>query len=521
MKRIDCIFVFHFHLPYVYHIKNDYFEENWYYQNLANSYIPFLIMMEELAKTSMAPSVVVSISPVLYNMMENETISERFKTYLDKIFMLIEEERKNNSSNSKICSILDLYEDKYLKVAQYFERYSGDIITPFKLLKSQGLIEIITTPLTYPILPLLTLKESMDGQITGAIKDFQRCFLADANGLFLPECGWVDDIEPFLLKNSLKYIFLDERAVDFIPSSYSYSLQSGVRVFFRNYSSFDFLFGQNGIASNPNYREFYRDIGYERDKDYIKKYIGCEFNVPIGIKYHRITGLSVDLSNKEIYDIDLALETVDKDADRFLDFILNVFDKYENSPLFVSIFNAEIFGDRWFEGIEFLKNFFVKIRQKRYPLNFILPSYYINITSPKGTIKPAVSSWSDNGFFDKWLNERNDFIYPLIHEISKKFIIVASRYKNIKTNYDTQRILKQLIREIVMMQSSDWAVMISTNIHKEYAVARLLKHYKNSLKLIDWLLNGYYNGSEIDLMEKELPVFPEIDWRDFLSVTKI
>lgn len=521
MKRIDCLFVFHFHLPYIYHYNAKYFEESWYYQNLANSYIPFLMMMEELSNASLAPSIVVSISPSLYNMMENEVMSERFISYLDNIFSLIEEERKINSLNPKIQAILDVYENKYLKVAQYFEKYSGDIITPFKFLKSQGLIEIITTPLTYSIIPLLTLKESINMQITGAVKDFKRCFLVDVNGLFLPECGWIDDVEPFLLRNSIKYIFLDERSVEEVNPYNSYILPSGVRVFFRNYLSFDFLFGQNGIVSNPYYREFYRDIGYERDKDYLKKYTGCDFNVPTGIKYHRITDVSLDLKDKDIYDWEAAMNCVNNDSERFLDFIVNTCVKNENNSLFVSIFNAEIFGDKWFEGIDFLKNFFIKIRQKRYPLNFVLPSNYINLNSPKSVVNPTISSWSDNGFFDKWLNEKSDFIYPLIHEISKKFIIVASKYKNIRPTHEAQRILKQLVREILLTQSSDWAVMISNNVHREYAINRILKHYQNSLRLIDYLLKGYNNSEEIDLMEKELPLFPDIDWKDFLSVSKI
>ena len=46
-----------------------------------------------------------------------------------------------------------------------------------------------------------------------------------------------------------------------------------------------------GYPGDYNYREFYRDIGYDADYDYIKPYIAHDgVRVNTGIKYHRITG---------------------------------------------------------------------------------------------------------------------------------------------------------------------------------------------------------------------------------------
>lgn len=519
MKRIDCLFLFHFHLPYVYHIDGKYVEENWYYQNLAESYIPFLMMMEELTSSGFSPHISVSISPVLYYMMENEIMVERFKKYIERILSLIDEEKAINSDES-VQNILKLYEEKYIKTIEYFNRYSGDIITPFKLLKNQGVIEIITSPLTYPILPLITLKESVNTQISGALKDFEDKFLTKSHGFFISECAWSPIIESFLKKNSVDYIFLDERSCE-VDHSYMYCLESGIRVFLRDYRSFDFIFGDNGVVKNPYYREFYRDIGYERDLSYLKRYTGCDFPVNTGIKYFRITDINLPLQRKELYDPQKAYDTVCIDADRFAQYIMNIFSGSDNTPLFVAIFNTEIFGHRWFEGIDFWKHFFVNVRHKRYPFNFLHPSKYIDVTTPKSKIVPAISTWSDNGFFDKWLNEKNDFIYPYQHEISKKFISVASRFRNTKVSQEVERVLKHIAREIIMMQSSDWAIMICNNTHKEYALARISKHYSNAYKLIEWLVRGYYNKSELESMEKELPIFPDIEWRNFLSVSKI
>ncbi|MGC8866583.1 MAG: 1,4-alpha-glucan branching protein domain-containing protein [Elusimicrobiales bacterium] len=519
MKRTDIVFLFHFHLPYVYHPEAGYFEENWYYQNLAESYIPFLMMMEDLANNTMVPSVTISLSPTLCYMMENEKMADRFVSYINSRISLIESER-SIINDEKIHRILDIYEKRYVDVLDYFERYSRDILTPFKLLKSRGIIEIITTPLTYPILPLLTISQALNFQITEACRDFSERFLERNLGMFLPECGWSFEIEKFLLKNNIEYIFLDERALEDDPPNSLYQLESGIRIFTPDHKIFDFLFGKNGVTRNPNYREFYRDIGYERDLSYLSKYTGCSFHAPTGLKYSKITGVDLPIEKKQIYDAEIASRTLKDDVERFVNFLLSYCDG-SSSKLLTFISSAEIFGHRWFEGIDFLKNFFIYVRKNRLPLNFVLPSSYIKMVLSPKVIKPSISSWSDNGFFDKWLNERNDFIYPYIHEISKKFISVASRYRNLSFSPEIDRILRQAVREISLMQSSDWAIMISTSTHREYALKRINEHYMNVMKIIKWLLSGGLDREELSRMEKRLPIFPFIGWKNFLSLSQM
>ena len=62
-----------------------------------------------------------------------------------------------------------------------------------------------------------------------------------------------------------------------------------------------------GYPGDYNYRDFYRDIGYEADYEYIKPYIAANgARVFTGIKYHRITGPSND---KDYYDPQWARHT--------------------------------------------------------------------------------------------------------------------------------------------------------------------------------------------------------------------
>jgi predicted glycosyl hydrolase (DUF1957 family) len=71
-----------------------------------------------------------------------------------------------------------------------------------------------------------------------------------------------------------------------------------------------------GYPGDARYRDFYRDIGFDLDYDYIKPYLpDPDHRGFTGIKYHRITGRS---GEKQVYDRDSALRVVAEHADHFL-----------------------------------------------------------------------------------------------------------------------------------------------------------------------------------------------------------
>ena len=74
----------------------------------------------------------------------------------------------------------------------------------------------------------------------------------------------------------------------------------------------------DGYPGDYNYREFYRDIGYEADYDYIKPYIAHNgVRVHTGIKYYRITGKT---EQKDYYDIQWAKDSAERQAGHFYEF---------------------------------------------------------------------------------------------------------------------------------------------------------------------------------------------------------
>ena len=77
----------------------------------------------------------------------------------------------------------------------------------------------------------------------------------------------------------------------------------------------------DGYPGDFNYREFYRDIGYETDYEYIKPYIASNgVRVHTGIKYHRITGKTEEKDYYKLYtdnnNAQLTLTCLDKSYEK-------------------------------------------------------------------------------------------------------------------------------------------------------------------------------------------------------------
>ena len=112
---------------------------------------------------------------------------------------------------------------------------------------------------------------------------------------------------------------------------------------------------EHGYPGDPEYREFYRDVGWDLDHDYVRPYIqptGQRKN--LGIKYYRITGAG----EKQIYQRDHALAAASEHARHFLEERVAQVRKLEGildrPPMIVAPYDAELFGHWWYEGPEFL-----------------------------------------------------------------------------------------------------------------------------------------------------------------------
>jgi len=284
-----------------------------------------------------------------------------------------------------------------------------------------------------------------------------------------------------------------------------------------------------GYPGDPAYREFYRDIGFERPLEHLWPGLKSPIRKFTGIKYHRVTGRD---GEKEHYDPGEAARLAEAHASHFLGARrqqLNELRTLDFDPIIVAPFDAELFGHWWFEGPQFLEALIRKAAHVEQDLRLTSREEYgrgdFQLTTPtqflgrhptQQTVSPAASTWGENGHLGVWLDKTNSWIYPHLYSAAKRITKLARAHRGIAEGV-TDRVLKQLARELLLAQSSDWAFLIRTGTAKHYATKRVTDHLLRFNRLHEDFVSGNIDEGFLANCEWRDNIFPEIDWRRYCS----
>ncbi len=84
------------------------------------------------------------------------------------------------------------------------------------------------------------------------------------------------------------------------------------------------------------------------------------------------------------------------------------------------------------------------------------------------------------------------------------------------TTHMADRVLKQLARELLLAQSSDWAFLIKTGTAKHYATKRVTDHLLRFNRLHDEFKAGNVDEGFLSNCEWRDNLFPDLDWRYYV-----
>lgn len=518
--------VLHAHLPYVRHPEYENFlEEDWLYEAITETYIPLLQVMERLRGEGVSFRFSMTISPTLCSMLMDSLLQDRYVRYLEKLIEFCEREIDRTRLEPSIHSLAWFYHRRLNECRSFFvDRWKRNLIPAFREFQDQGFIEIITCSATHAFLPLMTdYPEAIRAQILIARDHYRECFGRDPKGIWLPECAYDPLIEPFLVEANLRWFVLDSHGVLFAEPRPPYGIYSpiisprGVAAFGRDVESSQQVWSAEvGYPGDPDYREFYRDVGQELDYDYIRPYIQENGKrKSLGIKYHRITGRG---PYKEVYQPGKAHA---KAALHARDFWENrkkqmsyLFQTTKQAPMVLSPYDAELFGHWWYEGPEFLEALFRQASCDSASFRMIVPSEYLKENSTQPLATPARSSWGSKGYAEVWLEDSNAWIYPHLHQATQRMIELANQaQKTVPKQID--RALKQAVRELVLAQSSDWAFIMKTGTTVEYARKRTKDHLLRFHRLDEQIQNNKIDEDFLKNCEWRNPIFSKLDWRYF------
>ncbi len=521
----------HAHLPYVRHPEHERFlEEDWFFEAVTETYIPLIEMLEDLRDDGVSFRLNMSITPPLAGMLADPLLQQRYVRHIERLIELSAKEIERTRWMPEFHSLAIRYHDLFKRAREVFvEHYGCNLLTAFRQFQDEGFLEVLTCGATHGFLPLMLGSRNLwRGQVRTAAKDYERHFGRPPRGIWLPECGFHPGLEEVLGDEGIHHYILDAHGVLHATPRPKFGIYApimsrrGVAAFGRDLESSKQVWSaKEGYPGDYTYREFYRDVGWDLEYEYVRPYLhddGKRTN--LGIKYYRITG---DTDQKEPYDFDRAREKAAEHAGNFM-FNREKQSEYlhglmERPPIIVAPYDAELFGHWWYEGPAFLEMLLRKIASDQKTIRTTTLSEYRQAFPVLQVATPSMSSWGYKGYAEFWLEGSNDWIYRHLHKAGERMIEMANHAKEGRLGDSALgwRALRQAAREFLLAQSSDWAFIMKTGTMVPYAVARTQEHIMNFTKLYEDIGSGTVDEPWLASIEAKNNVFPQVDpltWAD-------
>ena len=519
--------VLHAHLPFVRHPEHERFlEENWLFEAIIETYLPLIEVMQGWLNDRMDTRFTLCLSPTLCSMLMDPLLQERFLRHLEALIEMSEREVYRTHWDRDFHPVAQMYHRRFLSLRDTYHAHDRNLVGAFRKFQEAGKLEIITCAATHALLPLLTEHQpSLRAQILVARDHYRSCFGRDPRGIWLPECAYAESIDLVLREAGIRWFMVDTHGVLHARPRPRFSVfapiftPNGLAVFGRDLDSARQVWSKHeGYPGDPSYRDFYRDIGFDLDYDYVRSLMPGEGTRSFtGIKYHAITGSG----EKRIYNREAALHRAAEHAQHFLDArirqVQHVAGIMDRQPMILSPYDAELFGHWWYEGPEFLNYFVRKAHFDQHVFMLTTPYEYLQRHPTQQVAAPAASSWGEEGYWKVWLNETNEWIYPHLRVAQERMTELADRFP--KADGLELRALKQAGRELLLAQASDWPFILRTNTSPTYARKRVKDHLLRFIALHEQLTTTKVDESWLSRIEWMDNLFPDLDYRYWSTVS--
>jgi 1,4-alpha-glucan branching enzyme len=522
--------VLHAHLPYVRHPEYDRFlEERWFFEAVVETYIPLIKFFDTLRAEGVPFKLTLSISPTLANMMEDPLLRQRCVRHLDLSLQLAERECERTRHWPDVHFLSGMYRRLFEEARQTFvDRCGTRLVGAFKELQAAGHLELITCAGTHGFLPLLRSEPaSVRAQVVTAVQEHERIFGHRPRGMWVPECAYYPGLDEVLAEAGVRYFLVDSHGIDNAEPRPLFGVAapiycpSGVAAFGRHPTTSKLVWSSIiGYPADYNYREYYRDIGFELDQDYLAPFQYAQgIRTHTGIKYHRVTGPG---EHKALYNPDWARETAERHAK---DFVARCRDQARRArggmpfpSVIVSPYDAELFGHWWFEGPQWIYYMLRELaEQGGGDLVTGTPGDYLEEFPIQQKATPAASSWGRKGYNDHWINTKTEWMWRPLHETAQRLRQVVQRHLACSSGSLPDRALRQAGRELMLAQASDWPFIITNGTTEEYARRRFADHVNRCHYLLEAVERQQIDPQRLEALEHMDALFPQLDYRLFAS----
>jgi len=192
-----------------------------------------------------------------------------------------------------------------------------------------------------------------------------------------------------------------------------------------------------------------------------------------GLKYHRVTSLSS--SCKAAYDPAEASAQAERHAASFMTLLAER--STAGWPVVVA-YDAELFGHWWLEGPIFIEQLLRRLDGSQ-ELRAVTLSASVAALPTLPISRPAISSWGSGGYHHGWLGPRNAWVWRHIHHAHHEVVRMVRRTAS--RDGACARARDEAVRELLLLEASDWPFLIGTGSAPHYAARRVQRHHHRAL----------------------------------------
>lgn len=528
-------FTLHAHLPYVVNHGTWPHGMEWLHEAAAETYLPLLRVLKNLEHDKIRFNCNLNLSPILLEQLAHPVFIAEFPRYLTRKVVAAREDEAYfiQSGENHLAETARFWHRFFAQTLEDFNSFGGNIIKGFRHFNDIGLIDIITCGATHGYMPLLGTDESVRAQIRIAVDTHIRHIGKHPKGIWTPECGYRPagfwdypvanadgspaapgfdriGVEQALSESDIDFFFVDTHLVEEsqrIPSPYELlncSFPRDARTEQMTHKPHRSLYqpyyveGPYGSAEakchpttvfprdpRTGVQVWSGDAGYPGDGIYLDFH---KKRWPGGHRYWRVTGARTDMGDKQLYYPQLAAERTKAHAAHFVHLVHEALHSGMNDtipPILSAPFDAELFGHWWFEGAQWLEAVARNLHDYNSGIELISCAEYLERYPRAGFIAMHEGSWGAGGVNDVWMNPDTSWTYTHIYpaELYTREVCTAGKWRQTAPG---TRIIKQLCRELLLLEASDWQFLITTGAARDYAEIRFLTHNDqfNELKAI-------------------------------------
>ncbi|HIE52975.1 MAG TPA: DUF1957 domain-containing protein [Armatimonadetes bacterium] len=525
-------FVLHGHLPYVLAHGTWPHGTDWLLEAACETYIPLVEEIATLVEEGHSPKFTLSLTPVLCEQLADERFQNALPAYAQQKIEAAQRDAEYfaRTGQRRLADMARQWEAFYTGVRTAFEeRWQRDLLAPLRRWQEEGYLEIITSAATHGYLPLLGREENVRAQIKGGVETYRRHFGCAPRGIWLPECAYRPGYEwspplagapfPATQRRGLEH-FLAEEGIDYFIVD-THLLRGGVArgVYLERFEGLQRLWLQFashyqprpeepekspyrpylvGDPENPPARPVWiftrdpvtglqvwsREWGYPGDGWYLDFH---KKHWPGGHRYWRVTDSKADLAAKQEYEPERVGERLAIHAEHFVRLASETLAQTGLAGcILVAPYDLELFGHWWFEGVRWLGQV-VRRFPAEGPVQLTTCGEYLStLRGEQQMVSLPEGSWGEGGFHYIWLNQDTEWTWKHIYACESRVPELLAQYRA-DPSPRRRKVLEQALRELLLLESSDWQFLISTFHARDYAEQRFAAHVERFTRLAEWL----------------------------------